>query len=175
MNKYILPTLTILFLLVGCGIPSEGENTKRVDDKTTKDVTNTIAIEEAIAIVLEDIGVTGEVTKQKEDYDDGILYYEIDVVNDGMKYEYKIDTTGTIIAKEQEVINTKGSTGDTYISSQEAQDIILEHAAGGIITSCELEIEMRAIYEIELVKDNTEYNAAVDATSGEVLYYNVDY
>lgn len=177
MNKYLITGAIVLFLLAGCSSGTSDDDTnKTTDDKTTdtntNDKTTEITLEEAKEIALAD--VNGEVTKQQEDYDDGVVYYEIDIVSDGMRYEYKIDTSGTIVSKEQEAVSS-GTTNDAYITTQEAQDIIIKHAGGGTVTSCELDIEGTAIYEIEMVKDNQEYDAGVDATTGEVLYYNADY
>lgn len=183
MNKYLITGAIVLFLLAGCSSGTSDDNTKKTtDDKTTDtkttdtkttDKTTKITLEEAKEIALAD--VNGEVTKQQEDYDDGILYYEIDIISEGVKYEYKIDTTGTIVGKEQEAVSTAGTTNSAYITPQEAQDIIIKHAGGGTVTSCELEVEVTAIYEIEMVKDGQEYDAGVNATTGEVLYYNADY
>ncbi|MDQ0362683.1 PepSY domain-containing protein [Breznakia pachnodae] len=177
MNKYLITGAIVLFLLAGCSSGTSDDTNKVNDNKTTdtnkNDSTAEITLEEAKEIALAD--VNGEVTKQQEDYDDGVLYYEIDIVSDGIKYEYKIDTAGTIVSKEQEAVSTGGTTNDAYITSQEAQDIIIKHAGGGTVTSCELEVEGTAIYEIEMVKDGQEYDAGVDATTGEVLYYNADY
>lgn len=177
MNKYLITGAIVLFLLAGCSSGTSDDTKKANDDKTTatnkNDTIAEITLEEAKGIALAD--VNGEVTKQQEDYDDGVLYYEIDIVSDGVRYEYKIDATGTIVRKEQEAISTGSSTNDTYITPQEVQDIIIKHAGGGTVTSCELEVEATAIYEIEMVKDGQEYDADVDATTGEVLYYNADY
>ncbi|MFV0380870.1 MAG: PepSY domain-containing protein [Breznakia sp.] len=173
MKKYLISTVAVLFLLVGCSLDDDRNDVdNKITDTKKQDNAGDITLEEAKAIALKD--VDGKVVKQREDYDDGVTYYEIDIVVDGVKYEYKIDTQGTIISKEQEQINT--TTNQTqYITSQEAQDIIIKHAGGGTITSCELDKEGSAVYEIEMVKDNQEYDATVDATSGKVLQYGNDY
>jgi Predicted membrane protein len=188
MKKYSSIVVVMLMLLGGCSSSNPSDKQKVVDDKVvdqnksdqTKidEVENLkdhqITLEDAKAIALKDLSVTGEIVKQQEDYDDGFLYYEVDIVSGDSKYEYKIDTQGMIVSKEMEKI-ASGAPSTDYISAQEAQDIMLMHAQGGTITSCEFEFEGRAIYEIELVKDHREYEGAIDALSKEVLYFNQDY
>lgn len=161
MNKYILTAALSFLFIVGCST-----NKSNTDETTT-----TITLEEAKAIALAE--TDGEVVKQAEDYDDGATYYEIEIVLNAIKYEYKIDTSGKIISKEQENLDTQHTTN--YISIQEAKDSVINYAGGGTVTSCELEVNGSAVYEIDFLKDNQAYDVKVDATTGEVIFYQADY
>lgn len=63
-----------------------------------------ITAEQANNIALERVG-GGTVTKNELDYDDGILRYEVEIINGYMEYDLKVDAkTGTIIAFDQDTI-----------------------------------------------------------------------
>ncbi|MFV0395043.1 MAG: PepSY domain-containing protein, partial [Coprobacillaceae bacterium] len=132
-----------------------------------------ITIEKAKEIALAD--EDGEIVKEKKDYDDGIIYYEIDIIRDNTKYEFEIDSTGNIVSKEQDTYENNENTNIDYISQEEAKNIIINHAGGGNIVKIELDYENgKAVYEMELIKDNIEYDAMIDANTGEIIAYYQD-
>ena len=132
-----------------------------------------ITIEKAKEIALAD--EDGEIVKEKKDYDDGIIYYEIDIIRDNTKYEFEIDSNGNIVSKEQDTYENSENTNTDYISQEEAKNSIINHAGGGNIVKIELDYENgRAVYEMELIKDNIEYDAMIDANTGEIIAYYQD-
>lgn len=87
----LLMLLTIV--LAGCG------NSSKI---------NALTLEEAQEIAVAEVGGK-KILKAKQDYDDGITYYDFTVITDNEKYEIEVDANdGTILKKEKD---------DDYISN----------------------------------------------------------
>ena len=162
-----LASLVLLGLvLVGCSNSGSGDVMK---------------MEEAQKIALEE--VDGEVIKSSKDRDDGRTYYEFEIVTDSEKYDLEIDgESGDIVKKEKDddyVANqntTNNQTNQTTITEDEAKKIATDRIGGsGEFVRCELDNDDGVLkYEIEVIKDNTEYDIDVDATTGEITKYEED-
>lgn len=162
-----LASLVLLgLILVGCS--NSGS-----DDVMTMEEAQKIALEE----------VDGEVIKSSEDRDDGRTYYEFEIVTDSEKYDLEIDgESGDIVKKEKDddyVANqntTNNQTNQTTITEDEAKKIATDRIGGsGEFVRCELDNDDGVLkYEIEIIKDNTEYDIDVDATTGEITKYEED-
>lgn len=162
-----LASLVLLGLvLVGCSNSSSGD---------------VMTMEEAQKIALEE--VDGEVIKSSKDRDDGRTYYEFEIVTDSEKYDLEIDgESGDIVKKEKDddyVANqntTNNQTNQTTITEDEAKKIATDRIGGsGEFVRCELDNDDGVLkYEIEVIKDNTEYDIDVDATTGEITKYEED-
>ena len=86
-----------------------------------------------------------------------------------------------VLAKEQVVFEAKPAVvkkeianhqqNTQYISHEQACNIALKKMGGGIIGDVDFEYSRRwgAYYEVEIYKDNWEYEVKVDAVSGKVL------
>jgi len=113
--------------------------------------------------------VDGKIFVAYESYDDGIRYYEIEVVDGDKKYEFEISTEGNIIQMDKETYISV----DKSISIDEAKQKLLDYVGGGTIVSSEL-ADGNGYYEIKLIKANKEYDAKVNAISGEILQFSVE-
>lgn len=188
MKKLSLLML-LAIVLAGCG------NNNKV---------NALTLEEAQEIAVAEVEGK-KVLKAKQDYDDGITYYDFTVVTDNEKYEIEVDANdGTILKKERDkdyVSNTNEGTvtpvdnGNTttnnnnttnngtsnqtttnIISNEEAQNIALNKTGGGYLVKCELDHDDHMmVYEIEVKNGNYEYDIDVNASNGEILKYEQDY
>ena len=188
MKKLSLLML-LAIVLAGCG------NNNKV---------NALTLEEAQEIAVAEVEGK-KVLKAKQDYDDGITYYDFTVVTDNEKYEIEVDANdGTILKKERDkdyVSNTNEGTvtpvdnGNTttnnnnttnngtssqtttnIISNEEAQNIALNKTGGGYLVKCELDHDDNMmVYEIEVKNGNYEYDIDVNASNGEILKYEQDY
>ena len=147
-----LASLVLLGLvLVGCSNSGSGD---------------VMTMEEAQKIALEE--VDGEVIKSSTDSE---------------KYDLEIDgESGDIVKKEKDddyVANqntTNNQTNQTTITEDEAKKIATDRIGGsGEFVRCELDNDDGVLkYEIEVIKDNTEYDIDVDATTGEITKYEED-
>ena len=152
MKKLSLLML-LAIVLAGCG------NNNKV---------NALTLEEAQEIAVAEVEGK-KVLKAKQDYDDGITYYDFTVVTDNEKYEIEVDANdGTILKKERDkdyisntnegtvtpidngntTTNTNDNTNNTtsnqtttnnIISNEEAQNIALNKTGGGYLVKCELD------------------------------------
>ena len=80
-------------------------NTNQTDTNTT----NTITSEEAKTIALEDAKVPSESVNNviiEQDYNNGLLEYEIEFSFDQIRYEYTIDANGNIVSFDKEQIRS---------------------------------------------------------------------
>lgn len=82
----------------------QGQNTKpNINNEDNKTITQ----EEAKKIALKDASVPSESVNNiiiEEDYDNGLLEYNIEFSFDKIRYEYKIDTKGKIVSFGKEKI-----------------------------------------------------------------------
>ena len=68
------------------------------------------------------------------------------------------------------------SSTDGLISADKAKSIALAKAPGASVVRCQLDYDDgRAVYEIELRSGRTEYDCDIDAKTGTVLDWDVDY
>lgn len=149
-------------------------------------------LDELKNIVLADAGLSGEsvtYTKTKQDYDDGVLEYEIDFTYNSTKYEYEIAvSTGKIISKKTEALKYNTTTTTTSSSSNSSSTITAEEAKAialadaGISESSVSYIKAKLdkdngiyIYEVEFTYNRVEYDYEINASTGTIIEKDVDY
>jgi uncharacterized membrane protein YkoI len=77
--------------------------------------------------------------------------------------------------------NTSGNTGsDTYIGEEKAKEIAFSHAGisadSAVAPTCKLDRDDGiVVYEIEFYAGGYEYNYDIDATSGSIVEYDIDW
>lgn len=87
-------------------IISQGKE-KAEEETAAEENDNLIGIDKAVEIALKEVeGATSDdVVKSKEDFDDGITVYDIEIVYNEYEYEFEIDgETGNILEKDSESI-----------------------------------------------------------------------
>ncbi len=142
---------------------------------------NVISIEAAKEKALSDASLdVGSVTfvKEKKDYDDGILVYEIEFyTSKNINYEYEINAVTGEIRKKQIRMGEENEKIDTsnLITKEKAKEIALIHANVSDVNFKEIKLDYekdKLVYEIEFFKDNTEYEYEIDALTGDVIKYS---
>ena len=148
-----------------------------------------ITAERAKEIALSDAGLSASQVsfiRSQLDRDDGRLVYDVEFYNTATytEYDYEIDAgTGAIVSSDFDAeYYTRPSTGgstDTsnLISADRAKEIALGRApSGATVVKCELERDDgRYLYEIEMRSGRTEYSCDVDASTGAIYDWDVDY
>lgn len=150
------------------------------------------SLDEAKAAALRDAGLSeSDVTFKKTelDHSHGTQVYDIEFYTSDTKYDYEIDASnGTVLEKniEQFQIQTNptdgaiNSSNNDYIGVDHAKEIALNHAqlnesdvqfAKAKLENDDGEVE----YEIEFYSGRTEYDYTIDAISGNIIEYDVDY
>ena len=161
-----------------------------------------VTVDQAKEIALKHAGQTADAVyfeKAKQDYDDGLLVYEIEFIAGNTEYEYEIDArTGDIVKNKREASDTlqggstgntgntgnagnTGSTGNTAasITVDQAKEIALKHAGqtadAVYFKKAEQDYDDGVpVYEIEFIAGNTEYEYEIDAQTGAVRDYEWD-
>ncbi|WP_422484981.1 PepSY domain-containing protein [Gudongella sp. DL1XJH-153] len=135
---------------------------------------NWISIEEAREIALEEVG-GGTITELEIDDHK----YEIEIRYDGKEYEMEINAmSGDIIKLEvddddyYDDYKEESKEPANRISIEEAKAIALERVGGGIITEFESDDYE---FEIEIKYDGKEYEIEIDAYTGYIIDFEVEY
>ena len=151
-----------------------------------------VSLDGAKAAALKDAGLSESdvVFKKAElDHDHGTQVYDIEFYTSDTEYEYEIDASGgTVLEKniEQFQIQTDptnsavNSSGNNYIGVDRAKEIALNHArlneSDVQFAKAKLENDDDGVeYEIEFYSGRTEYDYTIDAVSGNIIEYDVDY
>lgn len=150
------------------------------------------SLDEAKAAALRDSGLSeSDVTFKKTelDHSHGTQVYDIEFYTSDTKYDYEIDASnGTVLEKniEQFQIQTHptdgaiNSSNNDYIGVDHAKEIALNHAqlneSDVQFAKAKLENDDGGVeYEIEFYSGRTEYDYTIDAISGNIIEYDVDY
>lgn len=171
-------------------------NTNQSVSNKQQTADNKITLDAAKAKALADAGVSSSnitFTQAEFEYDDGITVYDIEFYTSTQEYEYEINAaTGAIEDKSIESLkkNTdkkqskttdtvKASNSATYIGINKAKSKAVDHAGLSIssVTFSKAKLDTddgRTVYEIEFFKDGIEYEYEIDASSGEILEYDVE-
>ena len=113
------------------------------------------------------------------DYEDGRKVYEVEFYSGNKEYDYEIDAaTGDIVSYDYdaEYYAPSQNTG-SYISESKAKSIVEDKAGtSGAYREFKLDYDDgRAVYEGELVSGRTEYEFELDALTGTILDWDVDW
>lgn len=156
-------------------------------------VTNYISSDKAQQIALENAGLTADsVTfiRTHLDYDDGRAEYEVEFYQGNMEYDYDIDAvSGTILSYDHDAeyytpastaVPAAAPSSSAYITVDAAKQAALSHAgiAEGDTRRMEVGFDYEhgmAVYEIEWKVGWTEYSYEINASTGEVVSYEMDY
>ena len=116
----------------------------------------------------------------KPDWDDGRYVYDVEFYAGSIEYDYEIDAnTGAILSYDHDWDNTTQTipAGTDLISADRAKEIALGRAPSGVtVVKCQLERDDgRYIYEIEMRSGRTEYSCDIDAATGTIFDWDVDY
>ena len=151
------------------------------------------SLDEAKAAALRDAGLSdSDVTFKKTelDHSHGTQVYDIEFYTSDTKYDYEIDASnGTVLEKNIEQFQIQAnpttdsainSSGNDYIGVDRAKEIALNHAqlneSDVQFAKAKLENDDDGVeYEIEFYSGRTEYDYTIDAVSGNIIEYDVDY
>ena len=139
----------------------------------------TVTAEQANEVALKKAG-GGIVVENELEYDDGILVYDIIVINGEKRYSMEINANNLTIYefKERNIDSVAYgiNLNNVAISIDKAKEIALNKAGGGIITSCRLEYEDRIlVYDVEVINGKVEYDIEIDASTGNIVSFDRDY
>lgn len=158
---------------------------------STPGASDYITVEKAKQIALDHAGVKAAdavFVKAGLDWDDGKVEYEVEFYAGNTEYDYDIDAvSGAIRSYDRDwddfsLKNTSSGSGsstttDGLISEAKAKEIALAKApSGATVVKCELDRDDgRYVYEVEMRSGRTEYDCEINAVTGVILDWDVDY
>lgn len=179
----------------GTVVKKEQELSDKQQAQTTT-TGETVSLDEAKQIVLEDAGVSEAdvtFTKTKEEKDDGRQIYDLEFYTADQEFEYELDAaSGSILDKNEETRKTSAVSNQTtqienktenktqnttenngQISLDEAKDIVLKdagvNAKDATFTKTELDRDDGVwSYELDFYTDSAEYDYEVHAETGTI-------
>lgn len=177
-KSLILATIIISTVLVGCN------NGVKTNDNTIT-TSSKISMEEAKEIALKHANLdSSEVTFIKEGSHsyNNIDRYDIEFYHENKEYDYEINAaTGEILEYDYEVEDDiqKYNENKNIITMEEAKEIALKHANldSNEVTFVEEKLDYdnnKQKYELEFYYNNREYSYDIDASTGEILSYEID-
>ena len=133
----------------------------------------TITRDEAREIALNHAGITGNITNYKIELDDNS--YEIEFRYNNREYDYDISFTGEILknSTDNDYDDDDYNQAHATITRDEAREIALNHAGVTDVTNYKIELDDNK-YEIEFRVDYLEYEYEINATTGQIISYEID-
>lgn len=141
---------------------------------------NVISEEEAKKIATDYLNINVEditFTKNKLDYDDGTLIYELEFYYNNNEYEFDIN------AYTKEIVNISIDSNDystnssnNYIGLEKAKELVKNHSKKDNIFFVKAEFDFdnnTPIYELEFYDSNKKYEYEINANSGSIIKYEI--
>ncbi len=146
---------------------------------------STISAKKAKSIALKNAKVSKKkatFTKVKKEYEDGILVYDVEFKTKTAHYDYDINArTGKVVSMSKEIKASKTKKRSAkYISASKAKSIALKKARlkakQVIFTKIKRDRDDgRVVYEIEFFRGNTEYEVEINAKTGKIIDFDIDF
>ncbi len=137
-----------------------------------------LSAESAKAKALAHAGLTDAAfTKLELEWDNGRQVYDLEFYAGDSEYDYELDAVnGTVLSYE---IKSGTPTASSAITLAKAQEIALSKVPGAAASHIrKLELDWddgRQIYEVEIMYQGVEYEMEIDAATGAIVDYDVDY
>ncbi len=111
-------------------------------------------------------------------YEDGFGVYKVVMRKGAKKYtlEYR-KTGGALIEYKWEIAASETSSKNKYIGHAKAKSIAQKKVPGASVVKVEFDADDDgiAVYEVEMIKGNYEYDLTIHAKSGKILEYDRDF
>ena len=167
-------------LLTTDGAPAQ---TNGASAPAASDASGDIGVDKAKEIALNEAGLAADsvtFTKSFLDMDDGVLQYEIEFITSDAEYSADVRASdGTILKWDVDRNHSSATESQGDIGIDKAKEIAAKKAGFAVsdVTFVKERIDIDngiRQYEIEFIKDNTEYSADVSASDGTILDWDED-
>lgn len=177
--------------------PSNKQESTETDVKDSASNNSTITAAKAKSIALNHAGISesnATFVTVEQDYEDGILVYEVEFYSENVEYDYEIDaTTGAIRSFDKDIENysipsnkqesssnnTSTKPSSNYIGIDKAKSIALNDAgvSASSVTFTKAKLDRddgTKVYEIEFFTNEKEYEYEINATTGKIVDKDVE-
>lgn len=195
ITALLIATCFAATLLAGCGQRMNGaqgqsgtsaQNTSGTQSSdngtsngTTQNSGTTITEEDAKTIALEQAGIAETDTiglAVKQDFDDGMTVYEVDIYTPDTDYEYEVNAAdGTIVKQDRSMTDKVTTEPGTTITPDKAKEIVLAKVSGAEEQNLRMKAETddgRTCYEGEIIYNGMSYEFELDAQTGDILEWS---
>ena len=195
MKKFFILAVAVFCLVFAVGCSGQTSGNGNQNQANTASGTNSgntsgngassttgITLEEAEKAALEHAGVAEKdavYVTAKPDYEDGRQVYDVEFFSGNTEYDYEIDAaTGEVISFDHDIENyTPGgnsTSAEVNVDLETAKSTAFRTAGveENSVTRLKTELEYddgQAVYQIEFVKDDMEYDFEISASDGSVL------
>ena len=193
VKKLFASIVVVLCITTFAGLSSAKNHPYGVDTMPTLSTSGSeyseyIGVDAAKAIALRNVGLTESdvvFVKAKLDRDDGKMMYDIKFYSGNAEYEYEIDAhTGNIIKlnydiEGYEISNVPAYNDGLYIGSDTARSIALSQVGLTLADVKYMTVKFdydngRAVYEVEFMSHDMEYEFDINAQNGKIVKYEVE-
>ena len=163
----------------GSASPEASSSQASSSSSASAGTAGTIAREDALAAALTAAGLTEEDLigwEAREDRDDGLVYYEVDLYTSTADYEFEVGTDGTILSQEQASYDMSWTTPEgAAVTKEAAMASALERVSGATESNLRMWVERDdgfQCYEGEIVYNGTKAEFSIDLQTGEFLEWS---
>ena len=163
----------------GSASPAASSSQAPSSSSASAGTAGTIAREDALAAALTAAGLTEEDLigwEAREDRDDGLVYYEVDLYTSTADYEFEVGTDGTILSQEQKSYDMSWTTPEgAAVTKEAAMASALERVSGATESNLRMWVERDdgfQCYEGEIVYNGTKAEFSIDLQTGEFLEWS---
>lgn len=137
----------------------------------TQDDAKTIALNQAGVAEADTIGLS-----VRQDFDDGMTLYEVDIYTPATDYEYEINAAdGTIIKENRSTPEQVMTDPGAAVTPDQAKEIVLAKVSGASEQNLRMTAERddgRISYEGEVIYNGMSYDFELDAQTGDILEWS---
>ena len=163
----------------GSASPAASSSQAPSSSSASAGTAGTIAREDALAAALTAAGLTKEDLigwEAREDRDDGLVYYEVDLYTSTADYEFEVGTDGTILSQEQKSYDMSWTTPEgAAVTKEAAMASALERVSGATESNLRMWVERDdgfQCYEGEIIYNGTKAEFSIDLQTGEFLEWS---
>lgn len=131
----------------------------------------TIALNQAGVAEADTIGLA-----VRQDFDDGLTIYEVDIYTPSMDYDYDINAAdGTILKEDRSVTEQVTTDPGTAITPAKAKEILLAKVSGAGEQNLRMKVDFddgRSYYEGEIIYNGMSYDYELDAQTGNIVEWS---
>lgn len=119
-----------------------------------------------------------KITSIAKKKDDGVVIYEVKLKKNNKEYELKYHARTRELLEYQWELHAKTTdknSKDKYIGAEKAKSIALKKVPNADVIKVEFDKDDGVpVYEVELIKQQYEYELKIDAKTGKILEYDKD-
>ena len=145
-------------------------DSSRFDSRGSKTVTLTEAqAQKAVTGEIKDAKILSTVLET----DDGYQEYKVNFESESCYGDYTVHPqTGVVLERDIQIGKAPSSTTTAgFLSFEKVTELAQKQVSGGTVTDIDLDYENGTyLYEVELYKDGMEYDIALDAKTGELIW-----